>query len=96
MHTVKLENNISRILTSIAVPTPYLKIKNITLGYTIPSKIISKAGMSYFRVYASVNNPFTFTKYTGLDPEDGDIWNNDRKSTYPITTNYMLGLQLKF
>ncbi|MCR1854387.1 SusC/RagA family TonB-linked outer membrane protein [Parabacteroides distasonis] len=90
------KNRLSTTTSEFLEDGSYLKIKNITLGYTIPSKIISKAGMSYFRVYASVNNPFTFTKYTGLDPEDGDIWNNDRKSTYPITTNYMLGLQLKF
>lgn len=89
-------NRLSTTTSEFLEDGSYLKIKNITLGYTIPSKIISKTGMSHFRVYASVNNPFTFTKYTGMDPEDGDIWNNDRKSTYPITTSYMLGLQLTF
>lgn len=74
----------------------YIKIKNITLGYTLPETAISKMGMSYLRFYASITNPFTFTKFTGMDPEDGDRWNNDRNSSYPITTNYMLGLQLKF
>lgn len=74
----------------------YLKIKNITLGYSIPSRLINKLGMSYLRVYGSVTNPFTFTDYTGMDPEDGDILNNSRTSVYPITTTYMLGLQLKF
>lgn len=89
-------NRLSTTTSEFLEDGSYLKIKNITLGYTIPSKIISKTGMSHFRVYASVNNPFTFTQYTGMDPEDGDIWNNDRKSTYPITTSYMLGLQLTF
>lgn len=74
----------------------YIKIKNVTLGYTLPETTISKIGISYLRFYASISNPFTFTKYTGMDPEDGDIWNNDRSSSYPITKNYMLGLQLKF
>lgn len=74
----------------------YIKIKNITLGYTLPETAISKMGMSYLRFYASITNPFTFTKFTGMDPEDGDRWNDDRNSSYPITTNYMLGLQLKF
>lgn len=74
----------------------YIKIKNITLGYTLPETAISKMGMSYLRFYASITNPFTFTKFTGMDPEDGDRWNNDRYSSYPIATNYMLGLQLKF
>jgi len=74
----------------------YLKIKNITLGYSVPSRLISKLGMSYLRIYGSVTNPFTFTSYTGMDPEDGDILNNSRTSVYPITTTYLLGLQLKF
>lgn len=89
-------NRLSTTTSEFLEDGSYLKIKNITLGYTVPSKIISRTGMSYLRVYASVNNPFTFTRYTGMDPEDGDMWNNDRKSSYPITTSYMLGLQLKF
>lgn len=89
-------NRLSTTTSEFLEDGSYLKIKNITLGYTLPSKIISPAGMSYLRIYASVNNPFTFTRYTGMDPEDGDILNNDRKSSYPITTSYMLGLQLTF
>lgn len=89
-------NRLSTTTSEFLEDGSYLKIKNITLGYTVPTDAISKIGMSYLRVYASVSNPFTFTKYTGMDPEDGDIWNNDRKSSYPITTSYMLGLQLKF
>lgn len=90
------KNRLSTTTSEFLEDGSYLKIKNITLGYTMPSAWISRLGMSYLRVYASVNNPFTFTGYTGMDPEDGDVWNNDRKSSYPITTSYMLGLQLKF
>lgn len=90
------KNRLSTTTSEFLEDGSYLKIKNITLGYTVPSNITSKLGMSYLRAYASVSNPFTFTKYSGMDPEDGDIWNTDRKSSYPITTNYMLGLQLKF
>lgn len=90
------KNRLSTTTSEFLEDGSYLKIKNITLGYTMPSTWISRLGMSYLRVYASVNNPFTFTGYTGMDPEDGDVWNNDRKSSYPITTSYMLGLQLKF
>lgn len=89
-------NRLSTTTSEFLEDGSYLKIKNITLGYTMPSAWISRLGMSYFRVYASVSNPFTFTGYTGMDPEDGDIWNDDRKCSYPITTTYMLGLQLKF
>lgn len=90
------KNRLSTTTSEFLEDGSYLKIKNITLGYTMPQTWISRLGMSYLRVYASVNNPFTFTGYTGMDPEDGDVWNNDRKSSYPITTTYMLGLQLKF
>lgn len=90
------KNRLSTTTSEFLEDGSYLKVKNITLGYTVPSAGISRLGMSYLRVYASVNNPFTFTGYTGMDPEDGDVWNNDRKSSYPITTTYMLGLQLKF
>jgi TonB-linked SusC/RagA family outer membrane protein len=47
----------------------YMRLKNITLGYTLPSKLTQKAKMSSVRLYVSGQNVFTFTKYTGLDPE---------------------------
>ncbi|WP_448697689.1 SusC/RagA family TonB-linked outer membrane protein [Mucilaginibacter sp. AW1-3] len=48
----------------------YLRITNVTLGYTMPAKLISRIGfISKLRVYATVNNLYTFTKYTGFDPE---------------------------
>lgn len=89
-------NRLSTKTSEFLEDASYLKIQSITLGYTVPSAIVSKAGISHLRVYGSVNNPFTFTNYTGMDPEDGDLNNNDRSSSYPITTTYMLGLQLKF
>ncbi len=47
----------------------YFRIKEIQLGYTLPSKISDKAGISNVRIYASLDNFFTITKYKGLDPE---------------------------
>ncbi|RAU82536.1 SusC/RagA family TonB-linked outer membrane protein [Pontibacter arcticus] len=47
----------------------YARLKNITLGYTLPSSIISKVGLSSVRVYLSGQNVLTFTDYSGLDPE---------------------------
>lgn len=47
----------------------YMRLKNITLGYALPSSLLSKAGISAARVYVSGQNVLTFTKYTGLDPE---------------------------
>lgn len=47
----------------------YLRVKNITLGYTLPEKWLDGAGISRARVYFSTQNPFTFTKYSGYNPE---------------------------
>jgi TonB-linked SusC/RagA family outer membrane protein len=47
----------------------YLRINNLTLGYTLPKTLISKAKISSFRLYATVNNLATITNYTGYDPD---------------------------
>lgn len=47
----------------------YLRMKNISLGYSVPASIASKVGMSRLRFYVSSQNLFTITNYTGLDPE---------------------------
>lgn len=72
----------------------YLRIKNLTLGYTLPSRLTEKAHMSSVRVYASGLNMYTFTKYTGFDPEVGTsgIDNN----VYPVTATYSIGVNLGF
>jgi TonB-linked SusC/RagA family outer membrane protein len=49
----------------------YLRLKSLILGYTIKPTLLKKFGMSNLRVYAQAANLFTFTKYTGLDPEMG-------------------------
>lgn len=90
------KNRLSTTTSEFLEDASYLKVKNITLGYTIPQQAISKLGMSYLRVYGSIVNPFTFTSYTGMDPEDEGRENTDRNTSYPITTTYMLGLQLRF
>lgn len=90
------KNRLSTITSEFLENGSYLKVKNITLGYSLPNTLTSKIGINYLRVYASVNNLLTFTSYTGMDPEDSDIWNTDRSSSYPITQNYTLGLQVKF
>ena len=47
----------------------YLKISNVTLGYTFPRKWMDKIGLQSLRLYVTGNNLYTFTKYTGFDPE---------------------------
>lgn len=47
----------------------YLRINNISLGYTLPKKVLSAVKITNFRVFATVNNLTTITKYTGYDPD---------------------------
>lgn len=47
----------------------FLRVNNVTLGYTLPAKLMQKMKISNFRVYATVNNLATITGYTGYDPE---------------------------
>lgn len=70
----------------------YLRIKNVTLGYSLPATLIKKAQLSTARFYLSAENLFTFTKYSGFDPEVGTsgIDNN----VYPVTRTISIGVNL--
>jgi len=78
----------------------YVRLKQLSIGYTIPNKISSKALIQKFRIYFSANNVFTFTKYPGNDPEVGG--NSDANSVgidfsmYPSPKSYIVGLNLVF
>lgn len=75
------------------VNASYVKIKNITLGYTFPTKWVNAFGCKYLRLYATVTNPFVFTKYKGFDPEWADA--NEKKDG-PSTVTYQIGASIKF
>lgn len=67
----------------------YFRLKNITLGYTLPSKIFRKLNISNLRIYGSATDLFSIDKYpAGWDPEAND-------SPY-ITKSFLLGLSVKF
>lgn len=76
------------------VDASFLKVRNITLGYTLPKSLIAKAGIKNLRVYANVLNPFVFTDYKGFDPEWADA--SMGKDNGPATTTYQFGVNLKF
>lgn len=75
----------------------YLRIRTLTLGYSIPN--IQEMGLDKARVFLTSTNPFTFTSYTGYDPEvggDGIFTRGVDSGSYPVTRQFMLGLQLSF
>ena len=81
----------------------YVKIQNIVLGYTIPAAALESAfngAISNARFFAQVQNPFTFTGYSGLDPE-ANSYSNQRQfgvdwNVAPIVRTYTLGLSVGF
>jgi TonB-linked SusC/RagA family outer membrane protein len=72
----------------------YMRIKNVTLSYNIPVKTLSKKVFDYAKIYLSGQNLFTFTKYTGFDPEVST--NGIDNNVYPLTRTLSLGLNVGF
>jgi len=74
----------------------FVKIKNIQLGYTLPASIIKKVFKS-LRVYVQVKNAYTFTDYTGFDPEiaGGILDTGIDRGAYPQARTYAVGLDIK-
>lgn len=78
----------------------YFKIKQIQLGYTLPKTILNKVYVNSMRVYASLENFFTFTHYFGIDPETASANNSDRMGfdygTYPTAKQVVFGVNVTF
>ncbi len=72
----------------------FVKVRNITLGYTFDKQLISKVGLSHARIYFNVLNPFTFTQYVGWDPEYATT--TLQNGNGPSTVTYQIGVNLKF
>ncbi|NPD47318.1 MULTISPECIES: TonB-dependent receptor [unclassified Lentimicrobium] len=75
----------------------YLRIQKIQLGYTIPERWTSKASIQKFRLFASIDNPFTFTNYTGFDPAASNgspIGAGIDYGFYPASRIYTFGFSL--
>ncbi|MEG0647201.1 MAG: TonB-dependent receptor [Bacteroides sp.] len=78
----------------------YLRIKNFSLGYTLPANWIRKAYLQSARIYCSVQNPFTFTKYEGYNPEVSNrsaaTTNGEDYGVYPLARTTSIGVNLTF
>ena len=79
----------------------FLKLKNVTVGYTIPVNLLNRFSISKIRLYVSTQNLFTITNYSGLDPEIGLQGGNATQNgidngTYPSSRYYTFGLNVTF
>jgi TonB-linked SusC/RagA family outer membrane protein len=75
----------------------YFRIRNVQLGYTLPSKWIDRWHLSRLRVYFNAQNPFTFFKYKGFSPEiigGGPTGSGIDANVYPLSATYNFGVNL--
>lgn len=74
----------------------YMRIRDITIGYSFPGKLLKRHGITGLRIYASAFNPFTFTKYSGYNPEvstnSSPIMQGIDYGTYPLSRSIIFGL----
>lgn len=99
-HTGGFGNNL--VSTRYLEDASYLKIKTVTLGYNLPKTLLSKVGVKGMRLYLSLDNFFTFTKYDGYDPEfsyDASPTGNAYGSDYgeqATLRSFIMGASLNF
>ena len=77
----------------------YLRVKSLQLGYSLPKSLIDGVGLANLRIYASATNLFTFTQYSGLDPEIGTRGTLEigiDRGFYPSPRIYNLGISATF
>jgi len=84
----------------------YIRIKNVNLQYNFPAGMLKNVGIAGLSIYVNAQNLVTFTKYTGLDPEVGNLTDNTALSqnggrgidfnAYPVNRMYILGAKITF
>lgn len=79
----------------------YLRLQNITLGYSLPETLTSRLRTGQIRFYISAQNPIIWTRYSGFDPdvsrnEQSTISQGIDNSVYPIAKTYQFGLNVNF
>jgi TonB-linked SusC/RagA family outer membrane protein len=74
----------------------YLKINTLTLAYTFDRKFAEKMGITSMRIYCTGNNLYTFTNYSGPDPENVTDLGRDNSKGYPSRRSYSLGVNVQF
>lgn len=94
------------VCTSLGIEDgSFLRLNNVTLGYSLPKNITNKVHISKFRLYGSIYNALTFTKYSGLDPEVNTNTSQGGAQyptigldwgAYPRARSYTIGLNIEF
>ena len=80
----------------------YVRLKNLQIGYSIPTKLLKKISFERARIYLSAENVFTITPWKGVDPEKSiSSWNqqynrSDANDLYPLVKTYSIGINVEF
>ena len=79
----------------------FFRLRNVTLSYNLPQTFLQKIKMSGARIYASADNLWTLSRFSGMDPEvrlDGDTYHHAGMYTqnYPIPMTVVLGIDITF
>jgi len=90
----------AQISTYHLSPGSYLRIRDLTLGVSLPDRMVKSAGLAGVRFYVTAENPFTFTKYNGYNPEvsvnTDPLTPGVDYGSYPVAKTFLLGINLKF
>jgi TonB-dependent starch-binding outer membrane protein SusC len=99
-------NQNNRISSRFVEDASYLRVKNLQFGYTLPKNVSSRFQVDRLRIYMAANNLYTFTNYSGLDPEVGGdnlhYASSDRlvmgvdRGNYPQARSFLFGVELNF
>lgn len=94
-------NNYTRVSDLLIEDASYLRLQNISVGYTLPQEWIRKVYLDNVRIYANIQNLYTWTKYKGLDPEIGAMYGDALMTgvdygRYPSPRIYTIGLNVSF
>lgn len=97
---IKDVNGNSRVSDYFVEDGSFLRLKNIQLGYTLPRDLMSKIFLQSARVYIAGTNLLTFTKYSGWDPEIGEVSGVTATGVdvgaYPVARTFTVGVNLQF
>lgn len=98
----KASGNNGRTSTWHVEDGSYLRLQNVSLGYSLPNSITERLGISKARLYVTGNNLYTWTNYTGYNPEVNLAGGSDQLTpgldygVYPLAKTYSLGINVSF
>ena len=92
-------NQNNRISDRFVEDGSYMRVKNVQFGYTLPESAMQRLNIGKCRIYVAANNLFTFTQYSGLDPEVGTRGTLEigiDRGFYPSARTFLAGINVNF